>query len=96
MVEVRSKITDIAGAASFHLDLSFCRGEGIITSLFRRDRPHVAHVPYDFRVEHPQFQTRVISVGEGKASWFQLEQIPSGFDAKLVLREVELQPLRSR
>lgn len=93
---IAAEATDAAGVARFRLDLRSCRSERPLSSLFLPRHPHSAFVPYEFRVEHPGFETRVLSPREPLASWLAARELPDDLDAKLVLQEVELQPLGLR
>jgi len=94
--DVSSEVTDARGVARFKLDLSFCRGESLFSSRLVWGRPHLAYVPYDFRVEHPQFASRVLSTEASGASWVSAAQLPGELDARLVFTQVSLLPLGSR
>jgi hypothetical protein len=94
--DITAEVTNAEGIARFRLDLSICRGEGRISSLLFRSHLNYAYVPYEFRVEHPQFKSRVLSVGDPAASWLTPQQLPGGIDAVLVFGQVALQPLGSR
>jgi hypothetical protein len=94
--DIAAEVTNSDGIARFRLDLSICRGEGLISSLLFRGRPNYAYVPYDFLVEHPRFESRVLSVRDPNASWLPLQRLPSELDAVLVFPRVALRPLASR